>query len=51
MGTADQEAGIPGFGDLFDRFADVLPDAPDDPVGKEVDGSEGRRQGRRDSED
>lgn len=41
MGAAGQEAGVPGLGELFDGFADVLPDAADDPVGKEVDGSDG----------
>lgn len=40
MGAAGQEAGVPGLGELFNGFADVLPDAADDSVGKEVDGSE-----------
>lgn len=40
MGTAGQEAGVPGLGKLFDGFADMLSDAADDPVGKEVDGSD-----------
>lgn len=43
MGAADQEAGVPGLGELFDGLADVLPDAADDPVGEQVDGSDGRQ--------
>lgn len=42
VGTADQEAGIPRLGDLFDRFADVLSDAADHPVRKQVYGADGR---------
>lgn len=42
MGAADQEAGVPGLGKLLDGFADVLPDAADNPVGKEVDGPDER---------
>lgn len=41
MGTADQEARVPGLGKLFDGFADVLSDAAEDPVGKKVHGSDG----------
>lgn len=39
MGAAREEAGVPGRGELFDGFADVLSDAANDPVGKEVDSS------------
>ena len=46
MGAADHEARIPGLGNLFDGFTDVLPDAADDPVWKEVDGSDGGQTDR-----
>lgn len=45
MAAADQEAGVPGFGDLLDGLANVLPDAAEDPVREEVDGSDGRQEG------
>lgn len=44
MGAADEEAGVPRLGELFDGFAGVLPDAADDPVRKKVDGSEDREK-------
>lgn len=41
MATAGQEAGVPGLGEFFDGFANMLPDAANDTVRKEVDGSDG----------
>ena len=46
MTAADQEAGVVGRGKFFNGFADVLPDAADDPVRKEVDGSDGEQTQR-----
>lgn len=44
MTRANQEARVPGLGDLFDGFPNMLPDAADNPVWQDVDGSGGEME-------